>query len=368
MYFKHGHSKLPEYQCWQQIKQRCLNPNHRHYPDYGGRGISVDARWMNDFEAFLKDVGPRPSSKHSLDRIDNEKGYETGNVRWVTSKVQNNNRRRHGIGATAKGQLRPTDPDRTTNFKHGMISTPEYGSWLAMKDRCLNPRSSNYPNWGGRGIKIHPPWVGDFMTFYQDVGPRPSPSHSLDRIDNEKGYEPGNVRWATKKQQSDNRRPCKTGPDHANYRHGGTATPEHKTWGAIKTRCFNPNHDGYARYGALGITMCQRWRDSFEAFLEDMGPKPEGHTLLREDLERHYSCGKCPECQEKGWSANCHWATRTETNRHRRPSSRSGKLTEADVVKIRQRLAAGESQPSVAAAFGVGRSLVGKIWRGEVWA
>jgi hypothetical protein len=367
VYLKHGRSNLPEYRCWQQIKQRCLNPNHRMYPDYGGRGISVDDRWVGDFEAFFADVGPRPSSKHSLDRIDVNKGYEPGNCRWATWKVQNNNQRQQGAGARALGHLRPTDTDRTTNFKHGKINTPEYRAWGSMKTRCLNPSYTDYPRWGGRGIKIHQPWVEDFMAFYRDVGPRPSPKHSLDRIDNDGDYEPGNVRWATKLQQTQNRRPCKTGPDHANFRHGGAATPEHKTWGSIKTRCFNPKHDGYARYGAKGITMCQAWRDSFEIFLADMGPKPEGCTVLRVDLDGHYSCGDCPECEEKGWEANCRWATRTEVNRHRRPSSRSGKLDEAQVAEIRQRLAGGESQPSVARAFGVGRSLVGKIWRREVW-
>jgi hypothetical protein len=84
--------------------------------------------------------------------------------------------------------------------------TPEYGAWRNMKDRCLNPRSSNYPDWGDRGITVYPHWIDDFSAFLDYIGPRPSPKHTLDRINNDGNYEPGNVRWATKTQQSRNQR------------------------------------------------------------------------------------------------------------------------------------------------------------------
>lgn len=363
-YHKHGLSQTPEYKCWQQIKARCLNPNHRAFPHYGGRGIIICPEWESDFLAFLEHVGPRPSPKHSLDRKDVEGDYEPGNVRWATDVEQNNNQRPQSKWGEGPG-LRPVRQGHRTNFKHGMINTPEYQAWSAMKDRCLNPKSSNYPRWGGRGIKVHPEWAGDFMAFYLDVGPRPTPKHSLDRIDNDGNYEPGNVRWATKKEQADNRRPCPSGPEHGNYSHGRTQTPEYKTWGAIKTRCYNPKHDGYARYGALGVKVCARWRESFDAFLADLGPKPDPKfKLVRRDLEGHYSCGKCEECRREGWPANCVWATPTHVNRRRRGS----KLTEERVEAIRRRLAEGATQPTVAKEFGVGVSLVGKIKRRENWA
>lgn len=366
MYLKHGRSALPEYKCWQQIKQRCLNPNHRAYPNYGGRGITIALEWVDDFEAFLVHVGFRPTPKHSLDRINNDRGYEPGNVRWVSWVEQNRNRRPHGTGATR--DYRDTET-RVTNFKHGMIHTPEYKVWSLMKDRCLNPKSSNYPRWGGRGITIYEPWIRDFTAFYEYMGSRPTPVHTLDRADNSKGYFPGNVRWATRLQQTQNRRPCCTGSSHGNFEHGHTGSPEYKAWGSIKTRCFNPKHDRYADYGGRGITMCSRWRESFEAFLADMGPKPSPeHTVSRLDHDGHYSCGGCPECQAKGWLPNCRWATKTEQNRNRKTTERTGKLTTGQVVLIRERLEAGTSQRVVAEEFGVCRSLVGKIGRGEVWA
>jgi hypothetical protein len=84
----------PEYSCWSQIKQRCLNPNDQDYPDYGARGIYVCEAWLHDFDAFYAHVGARPSGKHSLDRIDNDKGYEPGNVRWTEWNIQAINRRK----------------------------------------------------------------------------------------------------------------------------------------------------------------------------------------------------------------------------------------------------------------------------------
>lgn len=92
-----------------------------------------------------------------------------------------------------------------TQTKHGRWNTTEYRIWLGMGTRCNNPKDHMYVYYGARGIAICERWQ-KFENFYADVGSRPSPSHSIDRIDNDGNYEPGNVRWATKSQQALNRR------------------------------------------------------------------------------------------------------------------------------------------------------------------
>ena len=94
--FKHGNGmgcgRTKEYKAWQSMKQRCYNFNRECYDHYGGRGIKVCDEWLNNFEAFLADVGPAPSSEHSIDRINNDGNYEPGNVKWSTVFEQNHNR------------------------------------------------------------------------------------------------------------------------------------------------------------------------------------------------------------------------------------------------------------------------------------
>jgi hypothetical protein len=86
---------------------------------------------------------------------------------------------------------------------HGMANTPEYHAWESMKLRC-SARYWQYPRHAQRGTKVCERWANSFEAFYTDVGPRPSPDHSLDRIDNDGDYEPGNVRWATRSEQQRN--------------------------------------------------------------------------------------------------------------------------------------------------------------------
>jgi hypothetical protein len=96
---KHGLAHDPLYKLWNAIVQRTTNPNYIGYHNYGGRGIKLHPKWLEDAESFIKylrmELGPKPTSKHSIDRIDNNGNYEPGNLRWATAAQQLKNRRPH---------------------------------------------------------------------------------------------------------------------------------------------------------------------------------------------------------------------------------------------------------------------------------
>lgn len=91
--YSHGMVDTRPYIIWANMKQRCLNHNHHSYPDYGGRGITIDERWLNSFESFWEDMEDGYSAGLTLDRKNNDLGYGPDNCRWVTWIVQANNRR-----------------------------------------------------------------------------------------------------------------------------------------------------------------------------------------------------------------------------------------------------------------------------------
>jgi hypothetical protein len=104
---KHGHKKksgpTPEYRTWLGMKRRCYDEKYKDFPGWGGRGITVCDRWNESFEAFLEDMGSRPSSKHSIDRLDPNGNYSPENCRWADQQQQGGENKRTNIKVTALG-------------------------------------------------------------------------------------------------------------------------------------------------------------------------------------------------------------------------------------------------------------------------
>ncbi len=139
-------SNTSEYKIWKGIRKRCFNNKTKFFHNYGGRGISICKRWLASFPNFFKDMGPRPSPQHSIDRINNNKGYSPSNCRWVTRKEQNSNTRRTvkiTINGTTKCIVHWCDFYNTSTvtyyrrIKEGMspkqaLETPRRSRW----DKC----------------------------------------------------------------------------------------------------------------------------------------------------------------------------------------------------------------------------------------
>ncbi len=101
----------------------------------------------------------------------------------------------------------------------------------------------------------------------------------------------------------------------------GQWSPTYQSWVSIKQRCLYKNDSSYPNYGAKGICMCQGWQDSFPLFLELMGERTSQRLSIdranKDESTRHYSCGQCDECRQKGWVFHCRWSTKEEQMRNR---------------------------------------------------
>jgi hypothetical protein len=117
-----------EYNVWSKVKARCSQPNRKDWYRYGGRGIKVCERWSS-FKNFFADMGPRPSPKHSIDRINNNGNYEPSNCRWATLREQCNNRRSNRILKIAGEKITLKNASRKYNICHDVLQKRLNAGW-----------------------------------------------------------------------------------------------------------------------------------------------------------------------------------------------------------------------------------------------
>lgn len=135
----HGLTKSPEYWIWRSMKARCFNPKTHSYKSYGGRGITVCKKWVNSFENFYKDIGPRPNSTYQIDRINNNGNYSPKNCRWVTASENSSNRRTSKMITFNGKTLSATEWAKRIGMNRGGITKRLQKGWPLKKALTTPP-------------------------------------------------------------------------------------------------------------------------------------------------------------------------------------------------------------------------------------
>ena len=174
------------------------------------------------------------------------------------------------------------DVHSETHITHGMTESPEYYTWCRIKYRCYNEKSKDYPDYGGRGIKMCERWLESFENFYEDMGERPSLKHSIERLDVNGDYSPENCIWTTYDRQARNQRKFKSNTTGVTgvYQHhkNGVLNRYVADWrelnGTRKTKSFSINK--YGKEEAFRLA-CQAREDAIKRLNEEGAGYSENH-------------------------------------------------------------------------------------------
>jgi hypothetical protein len=144
---KHGMANSAEYKTWQRIKDRCRNRNSPDFKSYGAKGVNVCQRWLDSFEVFYEDLGPKPSNKHSIDRYPDKNGpYSPDNCRWATIKEQARNKNSNKI-LVLNGKSRCiAEWSEITGIRREIIESRSRRGWSDKRTLTTPPRNINDPD------------------------------------------------------------------------------------------------------------------------------------------------------------------------------------------------------------------------------
>lgn len=169
-------SQEPTRKAWRGMINRCYTPTNKDYPAIGGKGITVADEW-HDFDTFKRDMGEKPTNT-ILARYAGGLGFTKENTYWMP--------------------------------KVNARENPLYNTWKGIKRRCglTGTTSLRHQSYVNRGVEMYDDWGDSFIlfeTYVKGLGPKPAENYTIDRIDNELGYEPGNIKWSSPKEQANNR-------------------------------------------------------------------------------------------------------------------------------------------------------------------
>jgi len=365
---------------------RCFNPKRAKYADYGGRGITVCARWLV-FENFYADMGDRPSGM-SLEREDVDGNYEPGNCRWGTSREQSRNKRstivtfddvQEIIGRFEHGEKRVSIARRfdigagyVGDIIRGKvwpeIDRPHRAHWKKPVSALLGPRveaakehellvakskaGSTYKHTAYSQPDLTDHRFGLLVVLQQGSPSTHGARRWLVRCACPRATEKLVI---TSNLVSGKTKSCGclfTRLTHGQCGgHGRRASGAYVSWSRMLQRCTDPKCPQYFNYGGRGIRVCERWM-SFDNFYADMGDRPPGMSLEREDVNGNYEPG------------NCLWASSRDQARN----TRSSVVTFARVQEILGRFEHGETKASIGRRLGVDPFYVGALISGKAWA
>lgn len=286
---------------------------------------------------------------------------------------------------------------RNANRKHGMSFSPEYKSWVAMKERCFRRTAVGYENYGGRGITVCYRWM-DFRNFFKDMGPRPR-GCTLDRIDVDGNYEPSNCRWATVLEQSNNLRKhlasremaaqlCKLQSKNEGETAATRAKTEAEVWKPVvgyerlysvsslgRVRRDAPRHKRVAeRYPSMLIRPHRMWNGYLQACLYGENGDEKRlyiHAMVLEAFvvsrpighEAHHRNGN----RADNSLSNLEWLPRAKNRAMRGERNNFARLTWKQVKEIRKLWASGATNRSIRMRFRCGEDCVRRIVTGSSW-